>query len=72
VARSYCPRCEPEADPIGEVLNVAWCEAHAPTRDGLDDHAVTHAGPASLTIEAGGGDNRHWCDLLHREGRRAG
>ena len=72
VARAYCPRCEPEADPIGEVLNVRWCEAHAPARDGLDDHAVSHGASPSLTIEAGGADNRQWCDLLHREGGGVG
>jgi hypothetical protein len=65
-ARPYCPGCEPGADPSSELLDVAWCPAHAPTRDGLDDAAVTSEASLLGGAEAGGEDNRRWCDLLHR------
>ncbi|HEV8639939.1 MAG TPA: hypothetical protein VGV13_02455 [Methylomirabilota bacterium] len=65
VARSYCPGCEPDADPTREILDVRWCDAHAPTRDGCDDTAVTSDAFLSGSAEAGGDANRRWCELLH-------
>ncbi len=71
VARSYCPGCEPDANPVGEVLDACWCDVHAPTRDGLDDAVVTLGAHLSGTAEAGGLDNKRWCDFFHREARPA-
>ena len=68
VARAYCPGCEPDADPSLEILDVRWCESHSPTRDGADDEVVTASAYLSGSAEAGGDDNRRWCDILH--GRR--
>ncbi|OLC17340.1 MAG: hypothetical protein AUH29_02160 [Candidatus Rokubacteria bacterium 13_1_40CM_69_27] len=65
VARSYCPGCEPDADPTREILDVRWCDAHAPTRDGSDDAVVTSDAFLSGSAEAGGDANRRWCELLH-------
>jgi hypothetical protein len=65
VARSYCPGCEPDADPTREILDVRWCDAHAPTRDGSDDAVVTSEAFLSGSAEAGGDANRRWCELLH-------
>src|SRR5262249_40234148 len=67
VARAYCPGCEPDADPIGQVLVVRWCMAHEPARDGADDAVASLSPNGTVTIEAGGTDNQHWCALLHRE-----
>jgi hypothetical protein len=67
VARSYCPGCEPDADPIGQILVVRWCEVHQPGREGADDAAVSLDTSGALTIEAGGTDNQRWCALLHRD-----
>jgi len=67
VARSYCPVCEPDADPSREILDVHWCVAHAPGWSGTDDGAVTVGGVLSGSAEAGGEDNRRWCEILHRE-----
>ena len=69
VARGYCPGCEPDADPIREVLDVRWCESHVPVRDGLDDAAVRADAYLSGGSEAGGDGNRRWCELLHRSAR---
>ncbi len=71
VARSYCPACEPEADPSREILDVHWCVAHAPAWSGADDDLVTVGSLPSGSSEAGGEDNRRWCEILHRELPRA-
>jgi len=68
VARACCPGCEPDADPSQEILDVSWCESHSPARDGADDEVVTLSAYLSGSAEAGGDDNRRWCDILH--GRR--
>ena len=61
-------RAEPDADPSQEILDVRWCESHSPARDGADDEVVTASAYLSGSAEAGGDDNRRWCDILH--GRR--
>jgi hypothetical protein len=67
VARMYCPACEPEADPAREILDVRYCASHSPAAAGLDDGAVTAAQAwISGSSEAGGEDNRRWCELFHR------
>jgi hypothetical protein len=68
-SRSYCPRCDLAADPTREVLDVRWCDAHAPIRDGLEDGRVSFESSVILNNEAGGADNRRWCDLIHRRAR---
>ena len=67
IARSYCPACEPEADPSREILDVHWCVAHMPIWGGPDDGAVTVGVALSGSAEAGGEANRRWCDVIHRE-----
>jgi hypothetical protein len=69
VARCYCPGCEPDADPVLEILDVRWCEAHVPARDGADDAVVTASAFLSGSAEAGGADNRRWCEVVHAAGR---
>ena len=69
VARPYCPDCEPTADPCAEILDVRWCTAHAPTWNGLDDETVTAEAYLSGSAEAGGSDNRSWCEFFHRDTR---
>ena len=67
IARSYCPDCEPEADPTKEILDVNWCVAHTPVWGGPDDAVVTVGIALSGSAEAGGEANRRWCDVIHRE-----
>jgi len=67
VARVYCPGCEPDADPDKEILDVFWCHRHQPMRGGEDDAAVTSTAYLSGTSEAGGEENRSFCDWLHRK-----
>jgi hypothetical protein len=66
VARSYCPGCEPEVDPIGEIVDVRWCGSHAPQSTGFDDDVVSASDHFVGAAETGGEDNRRWCELLHR------
>ena len=71
VARAYCPGCEPDADPFAEILDVHWCDAHVPPRDGSDDGTVASTIVVSGSAEAGGEGNRRWCEFFHRDARRA-
>jgi hypothetical protein len=68
VARPYCPGCEPDADPSREILDTRWCLSHAPSSRGADDGAVGADAILSGTAEAGGDDNRRWCQLVHGRG----
>jgi len=65
VGRKYCPGCEPDADPIAEILTEKRCPSHEPNVKGLDDKEVS-VGNHYLTLisEAGGEDNRRWCAFL--------
>ena len=54
LARLYCPGCEPDADPFAEILDVHWCDAHMPPRDGSDDGTVASTIVVSGSAEAGG------------------
>jgi len=66
MGRWYCPGCEPEADPIAEILDVRYCDGHAPNREGAEDGQVTEQGYMSGSAEAGGDENRAACDMIHR------
>jgi hypothetical protein len=65
LSRLYCPGCEPEADPSVEILEIFRCSEHTRPPFGLDDMRVTAIAYISGTAEAGGDDNRRWCDLFH-------
>ena len=69
LARMYCPGCEPSADPAFEILDVRWCASHAPQGRGVDDDVVVASAWISGSSEAGGEDNRRWCELFHRTAR---
>ena len=67
VVRPYCPGCEPETDPMRELLELRWCPTHTPAWDGTDDVLVVASARPGGSAEAGGEDNRRWCELIHRE-----
>lgn len=67
VARQYCPECEPDADPIKEILDVRYCGMHGPTTAGLDDSGVRSQDYLSGSSESGGEANRAMCDFIHRK-----
>ena len=78
IARAYCPACEPDADTLLEILEVQWCNVHMPMREGLDDARVMSDAMLTGSAEAGGDENRRWCDIIHgdshnrrRRGRQA-
>lgn len=66
VGRHVCPGCEPDLDVMAEVVDLRYCHHHEPVRAGDADTEVTQ-GWISGTQDAGGEDNRAWCDLLHRK-----
>ena len=63
LSRPYCPQCEPEADPLREILRVRWCWDHPQSIAGTEDAAV---GPstAMLSSEFSAEANRRICALL--------
>jgi hypothetical protein len=66
LARTYCPDCEPEADPSVEILETRYCSTHGTTIGGSEDEHVNSSTYMSGSSEAGGLDNKIWCDLVHR------
>ncbi|PYM46789.1 MAG: hypothetical protein DME14_17195 [Candidatus Rokuibacteriota bacterium] len=66
VARLYCPGCEPNVDPVKEILDVRWCTAHRPKADGVDDAKISAYAYLGGSVEAGGAPNRAVCNFLHR------
>jgi hypothetical protein len=57
--RTYCPGCEVDADPIADLLEVAYCGRHYPSTAGLDDAGVVRDEERPVT-------NAMWCALIHR------
>ena len=68
VVRPYCPSCEPDTDPTRDLVELRWCPAHAPAWGGSDDLLVTANALPGGSGEAGGEDNRRWCELIHGAG----
>ena len=67
LASSYCPRCDPQRDPIREILMVCWCDEHRPPCEGADDdRATVGSGALNSAGEANADANRPWCELVHR------
>lgn len=62
-----CPRCFPEADLTGRYVVVERCQDHPISQEigGLEDGLSTAPGIAYGSGEAGGEENRAWCDLVH-------
>lgn len=65
LGRQWCPRCEPEADPITEILIVRWCWQHAPSLKGTADADVPDGHPLSVG-EAEGVDCALMAAVLRR------
>jgi hypothetical protein len=72
IARAYCPACEPDADTLLEILEVQWCALHMPLREGVDDARVMSDAMLTGSAEAGGDENRRWCDVIHGDSSRRG
>lgn len=70
IARAYCPTCEPDADALLEILEVQWCNVHTPMREGVDDARVLSDAMLTGSAEAGGDENRRWCDVIHGDHNR--
>src|SRR5256886_15497886 len=66
LGRSFCPGCEPDADPTLEILDVRWGDAHLPHRDGSDVGTARSAAFLSGSAEAAGAGDRPWLLAPHR------
>src|SRR5207247_9982879 len=65
LASSYCPRCEPERDPVREILTVCWCDEHRPTYEGGDDdRAIVGRGVLDSAGEEAAARNGPWCVVV--------
>ena len=71
LAGSYCPGCDPERDPLREILTVGWCDEHRPTCEGTEDaRASVDRTAFSIGDLANAETNRPWCEWVHRGVRR--
>lgn len=66
LGRPCCPGCEPDVDIQEEIIDVRYCEAHTPRGPGLDDELVDMSSFPAGSGEAGGEDNRRWCEFFHK------
>ncbi|MFI5373102.1 MAG: hypothetical protein ACHQ8D_00525 [Candidatus Rokuibacteriota bacterium] len=55
-----------------EILEVQWCALHMPLREGVDDARVMSDAMLTGSAEAGGDENRRWCDVIHGDSSRRG
>lgn len=60
--RAYCPSCEPEADPLAEMLETQYCGSHFPYTRGLDDTLVSFGLDPGTEAE----QSRALCAFIHR------
>lgn len=52
-----------------EILDVRWCESHAPLREGDCDRLINQYAYLSGSGEVGGEENKKWCEFFHRKER---
>lgn len=66
VTRGWCPGCQPDVDPLRELVIEQWCATHHAPTSGLDD--ARSAGPCVLSgvTEIDPETNRQWAQLLRR------
>lgn len=63
----FCPECESQIVPNPNDRRPAvYCRRHMPTMTGHDDGAANLESYPSGSTEAGGDDNRAFCDFFHR------
>ena len=70
LSKDWCPVCEPDLDPLKEILSVKYCWAHPPSMIGSADCTVTACEDPGWQNpgEAGGLHGRLFNDMLRGEG----
>lgn len=70
LAKDWCPMCEPDRDPLTEILQIRACAIHPVYEWGTADAMVKPAEDHNWSTpgEAGGEHNRKFNDLLRGEG----
>ena len=73
VTHDWCPMCEPQVDPLKELVVVLWCPSHQRASTGLDDAALREKfSPNSMAIsdeETDAATQRAWADFLHQNAK---
>ena len=64
--RQYCPGCEPDTNPLTELVTLCYCGTHCPPDTGADDLHPTVPSQPAIPGDAGGPSNRAFCDFFHR------
>jgi len=64
-----CPVCQPEADPVRELILLAPCDVHRPSLAGSDDWRVSVMDISRSGPELPGAEARRACDVIHRGAR---
>jgi hypothetical protein len=65
--RTYCPECRPDIDPLTGLWNVCYCGEHLPAELGTADALARVPDVPASPNEAGGNENRLWCNFFHRK-----
>lgn len=68
LGRTYCPACEPEADPLAEILETQWCADHKDPLQGyhdLDMPSELIRGDLTTHLDSGS-EHRAICNAIHR------
>ena len=65
--------CEPNVDPLKELVVVLWCPSHQRASTGLDDAALREKfSPKSMPIcdeETDAATQRAWAEFLHQNAK---
>lgn len=64
--RQYCPGCEPDTNPLTELVNVCYCGTHCPAESGVEDQHPAIPETQAVPQDAGGETNRLFCNFFHR------
>ncbi len=64
VGRAFCPTCEPDVDPLAEIVESRYRYLHAPATSGADDAGVRLEPISSGGGEAHGADCRAFANFL--------
>ncbi len=74
VTRDWCPKCEPEVDPLTTLVVVRWCAVHWEDPTGPDDAALQEQLAATpmrtCDVETDAATQRAWAEFFHRKKKR--
>jgi hypothetical protein len=70
VTHNWCPLCEPDVDPLKELVVIRWCHSHRKALTGADDAILRDKlAPESMPIcdeKTDPATQRAWAEFLGR------